>query len=113
GWPCDWSRREVPALRRGSDAGRRLVRRRGVHGSGGALRPGHGCAGRLAFIALSAPARPPPSVDDYSGSADGDVVRQRRGPEPGDLDSLDARGCPRSPANGRITTRLVGLRAEG
>src|SRR6185436_12129973 len=102
-WPRDRARRPLSKVRRRSEPGRRLVRRRRVHDAGGAVRHGDDRTARVAVIDLSAASGSPrPLYRDADGT---DAREPRRGHRPQHLRlaGVDALWRTRARTNGIVT----------
>ena len=107
GRPRGRPRRPLSALRRRSEPGRRLVRRRRVHDAGGAVRHRDDRAARLALVGLPAAAGPRRPALDRAAVADRGLLRRRDRHQPGDLERVDAIGRPRTDGHGRIAIERI------
>ena len=87
--------RAAPPVRRGErHAGRRVLRRRRLHGAGRPLHPGHGGASRLARLAVPLARVPRPGDGAAPAGLDGAVPALGPGVEPRHLLGLHEKGRP-------------------
>ncbi len=100
--------RSLSALQRRSHAGGRVVRRRGVHDSGGVVRDRDDRAARLAGIHLPVSARAALAARRLAADAHGRLLRVLRRHQRDDLAGIHAVRSPRPASDGRLNVRYAG-----